>query len=183
MSINPPAPDAGSGSGAQDPYAPPPAPQVPVAPAYGDQPAYAAPAPGYAQTPGTPKGSSTLGLVALIASIAAIVIGSILVGIGGYQIGAVAQFIDPVTGNILPGVTENDIAVVAAGGTVMLGVGWLLYGALALWGLIQGIIAAVKNRGRAMGIVAIVLSVIGGIIVVIVMVSAMGAGAAPYVGL
>ena len=57
---------------------------------------------------------------------------------------------------------------------------FLVWGVLALWGFIQGIIAAVKYRGRGWGIAAIVLAVIGGGIVFAFFLVGVGIGAAPY---
>lgn len=56
-----------------------------------------------------------------------------------------------------------------------------VWGVLALWGLIQGIIAAVKNRGRGWAIAAIVIAVLGVGAVAIFYGIGVAAGVAPFV--
>jgi hypothetical protein len=141
--------------------------------------AYAAPTP--AET-SRPTGSNRLGLIAFVVSLLGIVIGAILATLGGIQSGSLAQFaeysngtatIDPET---LPD-AANQIAIAAGALSVS---AFLVWGVLALWGFIQGIIAAVKNRGRGWGIAAIILAVIGGGIVFGFFLLGATIGAAPY---
>ena len=169
MSSTPPPPE---------PYNPPPATRAdaaqagyPAAPAH--QPPAAAPQ----------KPSNRLGLIAFVVALAAIVIGSILAFIGGMQSGALVQYattgpdgtpqIDPT--NLSP--SEQQSAATAG---LLAVAGFLVFGALGLWGFIQGIIAAVKNRGRGFGIAAIILAVLGGIVVAVVFGAGAAAGAASY---
>ncbi len=162
-----------------EPYNPPPATRAEAA-----QSGYAAPPAGYAASasPTRPQGSNRLGLIAFVASLLAVVIGSILALFGGIQSGSLAQFAGAVdtSGNVdaaaLPA-AANQIALAAGALSVA---AFLVWGAFALWGLIQGIIAAVKNRGRGWAIAAIILSVIGGGIVFVFFVVGAGIGAAPY---
>lgn len=162
-----------------EPYNPPPATRAEAA-----QSGYAAPPAGYAASasPTRPQGSNRLGLIAFVASLLAVVIGSILALFGGIQSGSLAQFASAVdtSGNVdaaaLPA-AANQIALAAGALSVA---AFLVWGAFALWGLIQGIIAAVKNRGRGWAIAAIILSVIGGGIVFVFFVVGAGIGAAPY---
>ncbi|MDI9889877.1 hypothetical protein [Microbacterium sp. IEGM 1404] len=110
------------------------------------------------------------------------VIGSILAFFGGIQSGSLAQFAGAIdsNGNVESGAlpaSANQIALAAGALSVA---AFLVWGAFALWGLIQGIIAGVKNRGRGWGIAAIVLSVVGGGIVFVFFVVGAGIGAAPY---
>ena len=74
-----------------------------------------------------------------------------------------------------PAAGQGGAAVAVA---VLSVVAFLVYGVFGLWGFVQGIIAAGKNRGRGWGIGAIVLAVLGGIAVVV----ALGVGAAVGVG-
>lgn len=162
-----------------EPYNPPPATRAEAA-----QSGYAAPPAGYAASasPTRPQGSNRLGLIAFVVSLLAVVIGSILALFGGIQSGSLAQFAGAVdsSGNVdaaaLPA-AANQIALAAGALSVA---AFLVWGAFALWGLIQGIIAAVKNRGRGWAIAAIILSVIGGGIVFVFFVVGAGIGAAPY---
>ncbi len=173
MSSTPPPPE---------PYDTPPAGRADAA-----QGGYAAPPAGYAApaspaASGRPKGSSRLGLIAFVVSLVAIVIGSILATLGGIQSGGLAQFAEYTDGtatvdpDTLP--PEANQMGLAAGALVVSA--FLVWGVLALWGFIQGIIAAVKNRGRGWGIAAIVLAVIGGGIVFAFFLVGVGIGAAPY---
>lgn len=132
--------------------------------------------------PGT-TGPRGLGLIAFVVSLVAVVIGSVLGLLGGIQSGSLAQFpaiadgsstIDPET---LPA-SASQIGLAAG---VLSVSAFLAWGVLALWGFIQGIIAAVKNRGRGWGIAAIVLAVVGGGVVLVFFGVGAVIGAAPYV--
>ncbi|WP_150959036.1 hypothetical protein [Microbacterium testaceum] len=163
---------------------PPPEPyQQPVtrgdaygADAYGTtpagQPAPAAPA-YVAPASGKPKGSRRLGLIAFVVSLIGVVGGSIIAFIAGTQSASLAPYADAgqqIDPNTLPPDVQQ--------ATVLFGllsvVAFAVYGILGLWGFIQGIVAAIKNRGRGWAIGAIALSVLGGIVVG----SALAAGAA-----
>ena len=164
MSTTPPPPEPYDApvtrSGAPAGSTPPP----PTAPA---APAYAPPA----RT--STKGPKTLGLIAFIASLIAVVGGSILAYIAGLQSGTVAQYadssgqIDPET--LPPGAEQSAVLF-----GVLTVAAFAVYGVFGLWGFIQGIVAAVKNRGRGWAIAAIVLAVLGGVVVSV----ALGLGAA-----
>ena len=168
MSSTPPPPE---------PYNPPPTTR-----AEASQTGYTAPPAAPAdRTPGT-KGSRRLGVIAFVVALVGIVVGSILAFIGGMQSGSLAQYasmtdgtttIDP---NTLPPGAEQ-IAISAGLFSVA---GFLVWGVLALWGFIQGIVAAVKNRGRGWGITAIILAVLGGIVVFVFLGIGTAIGAAPY---
>lgn len=162
-----------------EPHNPPPATRAEAA-----QSGYAAPPAAYAapEAPTRAQGSTRLGLIAFIASLLAVVIGSILALFGGIQSGSLAQFAGAIdsNGNVEAGAlpaAANQIALAAGALSVA---AFLVWGAFALWGLIQGIIAAVKNRGRGWAIAAIVLSVVGGAIVFVFFLIGAGIGAAPY---
>ncbi|MBF4614344.1 DUF4064 domain-containing protein [Curtobacterium sp. VKM Ac-1376] len=129
-----------------------------------DQQPYAA-APAW-QSHDEPKPKKkTLGVVAFILGLAALVIGVI----GGYVMGSALANSDAIN-NLVPsgGATPdqqelqqqlmNDPAVIS-----QIGVGAVIAGIaaiLGLWALVQGIIAAVTKRGRGWGIFAIVLAVV-----------------------
>ncbi|MGC0370341.1 hypothetical protein [Microbacterium sp. SLBN-111] len=170
-----------------EPYNPPPATRAEAAQSgYAASPAgYSAPPAAYgAPAPGArPKGSSRLGLIAFVAALLGIIIGSILATIGGMQTGSLTQYADYTTGtgtldydSVPPSAQQMGIAA----GLLTIAA-FLVWGAFALWGFIQGIVATVKNRGRGWGIAAIVLAVIGGGIVLIFLTVGVGVGAAPYV--
>jgi hypothetical protein len=117
-----------------------------------------------------------------VVSLAAVVIGSILALLGGIQSGSLAQFADVANGTAtldpetLPE-AANQIGLAAGALSVS---AFLIWGVLALWGLIQGIVAAVKNRGRGWAIAAIILAVLGGGVVLVVFGIGAVIGAAPY---
>jgi hypothetical protein len=175
MSNIPPAPEP---YGSQPAYESPAASSQPPAPAYAPG---AYPAASAAGEPGVkPKGPSTLGIIAFVAALAGVIIGSILVFVGGQAIGSVVQYtgtsgtVDPST---VPAAGQD--AATSGGGLTV--AGFLVFGVLALWGFIQGIVATVKKRGRGWGIAAIILAVIGGGIVAALWFAGLAAGAAPYV--
>lgn len=161
---------------------PPPEPYEPVTrrndhadPSVAGAPAAAAYAP---YTDAKPTPSKKLGVIAFIASLLAVVVGSILAFAAGLQSAGLAQYGDLETGqidpNALPPGAEQSAILVATLSVLA----FVVFGVFALWGLIQGIIAAVKNRGRGWAIAAIILAVLGGIVVVF----ALGTGAAVSVG-
>lgn len=158
----------------------PPPPPEPYNPPLTRSEAHAAPggyaAPGYAPGPTAPV-SKKLGIIAFVASLLAVVVGSILAFVAGLQTGSIAQYADSsgqLDPNTLPPGTEQTAVMVA----VLSVAAFVVYGILGLWGFIQGIIAAVKNRGRGWAIAAIVIAVLGGIVVI----SALGVGAAAGLG-
>ncbi|MDQ1084425.1 MULTISPECIES: hypothetical protein [Microbacterium] len=162
MSTTPPPPE---------PYTPPPTrSEVPAAPG-----GYAAPA--YAPEHRAPV-SKRLGIIAFVASLLAVVVGAILAYTAGLQAAGIAQYVDPSAGQVDPESLPPEVqqsAVAVAGLSVA---AFAIYGILGLWGFIQGIIAAVKNRGRGWGIAAIIIAVLGGIVVI----AALSIGAAAGVG-
>lgn len=133
----------------------------PAAPPYAGQ---GYPAPAYPPpSAGRPKGSPTLGIIAAVAAIAGVVIGAVLVGVSGAALGNLIA--DTATGAVdSQSIDEEDVLPFFFG--VFAGFG--VYGVLGTWGLIQGIIATVLNKGRGWGIAAIAVSVLGAIPVIIV---------------
>jgi len=135
--------------------------------AYPAQPQGGYPVPGAYPPPPVraprPKGSPTLGIIAAVAAIAGIVIGSVLVGVSGAQLGSFVS--DAASSTTDPSMIDEDEFV-----PFLLGVfaGFGVYSVLAIWGLVQGIVATVLNRGRGWGIAAIVIAVLGIIPVMIV---------------
>lgn len=112
-----------------------------------------------------PKGPATLGIVAALAAILGTVAGSIIVGVSGSMLG---DFIAKESQKAMEDSSYvlDDSSFV---GYIMgIGLGFAVYGLFGLWGLIQGIIATVLNRGRGWGIAAIVISVLGIVPVLIV---------------
>ncbi|EYT66138.1 hypothetical protein H489_0104985 [Curtobacterium flaccumfaciens UCD-AKU] len=124
----------------------------------------------------------TLGVVAFVLGLAALVIGVI----GGYVMGSALANSDAIN-NLVPssGATPdqqelqrqlmNDPAVIS-----QIGVGAVIAGVaaiLGLWALVQGIIAAVTKRGRGWGIFAIVLAVVATIATLVTYVGVAAAAA------
>jgi hypothetical protein len=140
-------------------YAYPPgysAPTYAGAPSYAGAPTYAG-APSYATAPAA-RGRA-IGLVALILALVAVVGSSVVGAIAGTSAG-LALGPDLV---YAPLDYSNDLSVFSpVRGWVLLGeVAFWVGTVLGTWALIQGIIAAVKGRGRATGIAAIVIATIG----------------------
>jgi hypothetical protein len=169
-------------SNTPDPHnqpAPPPAYQPPAgSTAAGSYP----PPPAGEPATGT-KGPARLGIIAFVAALAAAVIGSVIAFIAGMQGGSLAQYADVTGGSTVDADSlppEGQQLAISAG--VLAFVAFAVWGILALWGLIQGIVAAVKNRGRGWGIAAIVIAVLGVGAVAIFYGVGVAAGIAPYVG-
>lgn len=179
MSSIPPAPEPQGSQPAYQPPTPGDSAPPPVAPQY---PAGSYPAPPVEQPTAKTKGPGTLGVVAFLVSLVAITAGSILGYVAGSTLGGLAQYGTVSSDGTyvldsLPAAAES----VAATGGVLTFVTFAVFGVLALWGFVQGIVAAVKNRGRGWAIAAIILAVIGGIFVFIAFTVGAGVGAAPYV--
>jgi hypothetical protein len=139
---------------------------------YGQQPYAASSAPASAGAPAwqaheEPKRKKkTIGVVAFILGLLALVLGVI----GGYIMGSALANSDAIGSIVQNGGTTsfnqedatrdlmNDPAVVSqlAGGAVVAGIAAIL----GLWALVQGIIAVVAKRGRGWGVFAIVLAVV-----------------------
>lgn len=158
---------------------PPPAPEP--YDARSGAPRYAPPADEFAASGARAKGARGLGLIAFVVALAGAVIGSILGFIGGMQSGSLAEYVD------ITGTTQVDPSTIppegqnaAVVGGILTLAAFVVWGALALWGLIQGIIAAVKNRGRGWGIAAIVVAVLGIGAVLTFASIGLAVGAGPY---
>ncbi|MEZ3159619.1 hypothetical protein AB1K54_03635 [Microbacterium sp. BWT-B31] len=154
----------GQGGAPQHPTSPahPGAPAYPAIPAYA--PPYAQPGPHVAlPAPGPSAGPSrttpALGLVALIAGIFAAIGATVVASVAAWRIGVGA-------GHELTLVTRDGdfpwAALTPVRDWVLLGeVSFWVGTALGLWALVQGTIAIVTNRGRGLGIAAVVLAGIG----------------------
>jgi len=139
-------------------------PQHPGQPQHPAQPQFVAPGAPRPQGPYTPpfaerRPDGTLGVVALIAGLIALVGASIAVSIAGYQIGLGAG--RELAARALT--ADFDWSILAPVRD------WVLLGEIAfwvgtvfgLWALAQGIVAIVTGRGRGAGIAAAALAVVG----------------------
>lgn len=185
MSNIPPAPEP---NGSQPSYQPPaqgstPSSSTPASASHEySQPAgyAAAPPAAYAADSGEkPKGSNRLGLIAFIASLAAVIIGSILLYLGGQTLGTLVEYTGT-SGNVPAENLPPEANSAAAAGGLQTLLGGAILAVLALWGFIQGIVAAVKNRGRGWGIAAIILAVLGAVIGAVIWGAGFAAGAGPF---
>jgi hypothetical protein len=127
---------------------------------------YPPPQPGvsatYRSTPPTAKGPRRLGVVAFALAVAGVVLGTILVFVGGLQMGTGLSKAEITPGTTVdPSAVPADAASLVAAGGILVFLGWAIFAILGLWGFIQGIVATVKNRGRGWGIAAIIIPVVG----------------------
>lgn len=178
---HPPAAPPYSASG----YPVPPAPEsaVPAAPVYQAPPgAYPAPVGGYGAPAGayqpsaapTQAKSSALGIVAFALSIVAAVVASIIGGVAGYQIG----FKLPTVMQQINGSTSDLSFLAPVRDQVLMGEISFWLGTLAgIAAIVLGIMAIVKRAGRAWGITALILGVLGPVIFFTVLGVTLGAGA------
>lgn len=131
---------------------------------YGQQPYAAAPAssgsPAW-QSYEEPKAKKkTLGVVAFVVGLAALVVGVIGGYLFGQAFGGSEAFRDSMENS---GATPSDSQITELMTSSNAVTGSLLFylgTALGLWAIVQGIIAAVTKRGRAWGVVAIILAVV-----------------------
>jgi hypothetical protein len=121
------------------------------------------------------KRRRTVGVIAFIAGIAALVLGIVaalvlggaFAGLPGFR--SAAQSGDSTE---LQHVVENDPSL--AGPIAFGGVLYLVGTLLGLWAIVQGIIATITARGRAYGVIALVLGVVAPIVAIIVLTAAIG---------
>ncbi|WP_205529097.1 hypothetical protein [Microbacterium halotolerans] len=106
--------------------------------------------------PARPKGSPTLGIIAAVASVIAVIAGSVIVGVAST---ALAGYVSDAAGSDYSYTGFEDAEFLPYLFGIFAGFG--VYGLFGMWGLIQGIVATVLNRGRGWGIAAIVISVVG----------------------
>lgn len=148
------------------PYGQPPAPygQRPYGPppgAYG-QPPYGQAAPSWPSQRPAANGSATLGIIAFVVAAVAGILVPVLGAVAGYAIG------DGVGAELgdMPASADFDLAILAPVR------GLVLFAEITFWtgtvlgigALIQGIVAAVKARGRGWAIAAIVIAALGPIV-------------------
>lgn len=181
-----------------DPQFPPPVPQAPgfqapAAPGYPAPPApthqpppgaYPAPVGGYGSPAGAyaPSGeprssqpkSAVLGLVAFALSILAAVVASIVAGVAGYQIG----FTLPTVMQQIDGTTSDLSFLAPVREQVLMGEVSFWLGTLAgIAAIALGIMAIVKRAGRAWGITALIVGVLGPVVFFTVLGVTLGIGA------
>ncbi len=124
-------------------------------------PPYVAPSPPVAQPMPQPPGSPLLGVIALVLAVLAAVGASILGAVAAWQVGVGAA--RELTTRTAADIDWSVLTPVRD---------WVLLGEISFWAgtvlgtaaLVLGIIAIVKNRGRAAGIVAVVLAGLGPIL-------------------
>jgi hypothetical protein len=183
----PPAPGYQPAPAAPSFQVPPGADAAPIDPAHQAPPgAYAAPVGGYSATAGAyqpsaapqPK-SPTLGIVAFALSILAAVVASVIAGAAGYQIG----FTLPTVVQQIDG-TTNDLSFLApVREQVLMGEVSFWLGTLAgIAAIVLGIMAIVKRAGRAWGITALIIGVLGPVIFFTVLGVTLGIGASAGAG-
>ncbi|SDP03684.1 hypothetical protein SAMN04487848_3111 [Microbacterium sp. ru370.1] len=119
--------------------------------------------------------SRTVGLIAFLAALAGVVVGSILAVIAGVQAGGLQQYAG-FDGQADPTTFPPDASQKAIAASVLGIAAFAVYGVFALWGFIQGIVAAVRNRGRGWGFAAVAIAVLGGIVVIVAFVGGIGIG-------
>lgn len=124
------------------------------------------------------KGCSGRGLISRPALVSVPPQGVIFAIIAGIQAGGLQQYAG-IGGQNDPTTFPPDASQKLIAATVLGIAAFTIYGIFALWGFIQGIVAAVKSRGRGWGFAAIAVAVLGGIAVVVAFVSGIGIGAEP----
>ncbi|WP_200947527.1 hypothetical protein [Microbacterium sp. Root166] len=146
----------------------------------GVQPATGAPsyAPLFVAAP--PAGGRALGVVALILALLAVVGAAIAAAVAGFNAGLG-------TGDrmaMMPLEADFDLSYLSpVRGWVLLGeIAFWIGTVLGVWAIVQGIIAAVKRRGRGAGIAAIVVAAVGPIVFSVVLWSFLTAGIASSIG-
>ncbi|MGO1257175.1 MAG: hypothetical protein ACTHY8_05695 [Microbacterium gubbeenense] len=126
--------------------------------------------------PTRPRPRRALGIVAFIASVSALLLGAIGIWAAGFALGRLVRISD------YPDLVQEtstqlwDTLGRAVIAVVILVAAWLVHALIAVWSLVQGIVATAVNRGRAWGIAAIVTASIGWMILLAFMPEALLAG-------
>ncbi|MFE1644583.1 hypothetical protein ACFM35_03275 [Microbacterium sp. P01] len=134
--------------------------QNPGAPAFAAP--YSAPSGGAFRPEPTPAGSATLGIVALIAATAALVLCTVVGAIATADIGAGVA--PQLTSTMSSSSWDWSILSSVRGSVLLVEVAFWVGTALGIWGIVQGIFATVKRRGRGYGIAAIAVGVIAPVV-------------------
>jgi hypothetical protein len=174
-------------------YATQPAnPGYPAQPGYAAQPGY----PLYPAQPGYPTagyapaytarrepGSPALGVIALIAGVLALIVGVVLAALAAQ---AYADFVRYSAGYAGSGIDSSQLPPAAeqsaANAGILALVGIVVWALLALWGLVQGIVAIALRRGRGWGIAAVIAAPVSGVAGFLVYVVSLGAQIAQTAG-
>jgi hypothetical protein len=162
-------------------YSAPQAPQysAPQAPQYGTpQPQYGGPAFGTPQggpaqggpaqggwAPGDQKRPRTVGVIALVAGIIALALGVVGGIVFGNALASIPGFAHAAQNGDSSGFEQSIENNPSAAGPIIISVFIGLAGTVfGIWAIVQGIVAAVTRRGRALGVVAIILAVVAPIL-------------------
>jgi hypothetical protein len=157
------------------PVAPPAYPQQPVPPGYAQQPvapayqappgAFSGPAGGYAAPvapTAPPAGRPGLGrmalLLSLLATVVLTIVGAVLAWQVGHGIGSSADLT-----SLENRISSEDLSILTPVRDLILWVEITTWTATALgiWALVQGIVAIAKQRGRGPGIAAVIIAALG----------------------
>ncbi|WP_110588617.1 hypothetical protein [Microbacterium suaedae] len=137
----------------------------------------------------------TLGIVAFVAAAAAVAIGAVGIWLAGFSLGRILRLSD--YPDLIANATDPDALLEVAQGQLweslgragialgILVIAWILHALVALWGLVQGIVATSLDRGRLWGVLAIVIASTGWIVLAAFMQEALLAGLlglVPFVG-
>jgi hypothetical protein len=144
---------------------------------------YAASAGGYQPAPAAQPGPSALGVIAFVLSAVAALVAPIVVGVAGYQMGfrlpSVTEYADT-------GTTDLSFFAPVRDQVLMGEIGFWTGTLVGIVAIVLGIMAIARRRGRAGGVVALILAGIGPVLFVVVfsitLIVGAGAGAATYYG-
>ncbi len=139
---------------------------------------HAAPAPGSIAAAAPARSSSTLGVIALIAALAAFVVASTVGAVSGYNIGlGVGHEIGARLSTV-----ASDLSLLAPvrGWVLIAEIAFWAGTVLGVWALAQAIVALVKNRGRGAAVAAVTIAALGpvafGVAVLLLVSAGLGAG-------
>lgn len=127
-----------------------------------------------------------LGIVAFIASAAALVLGAVGIWLAGFSLGRLVRLTDypdllENVGDVdaLLGDAQDQLWESLGRAGIALGIlvlAWVVHALVALWGLVQGIVATALDRGRMWGVIAIVVAGTGWILLAAFMQEALLSG-------
>lgn len=127
-----------------------------------------------------------LGIVALCASVLAVLVGAVGIWLSGRALGRILRIVDYADLVIATEAQLWESLERALGALIILVIAWVAHALVACWGLVQGIVATALGRGRGWAIAAIAVALTGWILLFAVTQEALISGAlgiVPFVDL
>jgi len=133
-----------------------------------------------------PRRSRRLGVLALLVALAALIVGGFVLFLAGRALGSIAEYVDLLelsrTGtDIDPESLPAAARAIADAAVTQRILGFVVWGGLALWAVVQGAFAILQRRGRAWGIAAVVVAPLTFFAMQVAYTAGVALGAVPFI--